>query len=65
MDIKKLNNHIKLCKRNLKSNRVKCCAQCPFEEEIVSQYPELKNLIDNEFKFKWNDEIEELENNIK
>jgi hypothetical protein len=54
-----------LCKRNLKSNRVKCCAQCPFEEEIVSQYPELKNLIDNEFKFKWNDEIEELENNIK
>ena len=42
MDVQKLRQHIKLCKRNLKSERVKCCAQCPFEEEIIQEYPELK-----------------------
>jgi len=33
--------HIKLCKRNLRNKRVKCCAICPFEEEILAHYPEL------------------------
>jgi len=42
MDIEKLKNHVKLCKRNLKSDRVKCCATCPFEDEIVFFNPELK-----------------------
>lgn len=42
MDKEKLETHIKLCRRNLKSNRVKCCATCPFEEEILKEYPELK-----------------------
>ena len=46
MDKTKLEKHINLCKRNLKSSRVKCCAGCPFEEEIVSQYPELKVLFE-------------------
>jgi len=44
MDKTKLETHIKLCMRNLKSNRIKCCAICPFEEEILSVYPELKKL---------------------
>lgn len=41
MDKVKLLIHIKLCKKNLKSSRVKCCATCPFEEEILRVYPEL------------------------
>ena len=44
MDVEKLKNHVKLCRKNLKSNRVKCCATCPFENEIISIYPELKEL---------------------
>jgi len=40
----KLKQHIKLCKRNLKSPRVKCCANCPFEEEITKEYPKLKKM---------------------
>lgn len=43
MDVKKLKKHIKLCKRNLNDTRTKCCAECPFEEEIVSVYPELSD----------------------
>lgn len=42
MDSKKLAIHIKLCRKNLKSKRVKCCANCPFEEEIIEHYPELE-----------------------
>ena len=42
MDKKKLAKHVKLCKRNLRSDRVVCCANCPFEEEIVGEYPELE-----------------------
>lgn len=38
----KLNRHInRLCLRNLKSNRVKCCAQCPFEPIILQARPDL------------------------
>jgi hypothetical protein len=44
MDKKKLSKHILLCRKNLKSNRVKCCITCPFEEEIVDEYPEMKEL---------------------
>jgi hypothetical protein len=44
MDKEKLKNHIKLCSKNLKSIRVKCCKECPFEEEITLEYPELKKL---------------------
>ncbi|NHJ46155.1 MAG: hypothetical protein FK733_00070 [Asgard group archaeon] len=45
IDKKKLYGHVvRLCKRNLKSPRVKCCAQCPFEEIICSCFPELREL---------------------
>lgn len=44
MDIEKLKTHIKLCRKNLKSKRVKCCADCPFEEEILFYYPEMKSM---------------------
>jgi hypothetical protein len=47
MDLEKLENHVKLCKKNLKSGRVKCCATCPFEGEIVSVYPDLKILFED------------------
>jgi len=41
MDKDKLSTHINLCRKNLKSDRVKCCASCPFEDEILSVYPDL------------------------
>jgi hypothetical protein len=44
MDVARLRKHVKLCVKNLKSSRVKCCAGCPFEEEIVREYPDLKKL---------------------
>lgn len=46
MDIKKLETHIKLCKRNLKSDKVKCCANCPFEAEIIRRFPQLQLLFE-------------------
>jgi len=46
MNKNKLITHIKLCRKNLKSSRVKCCANCPFEEEIIREYPELKRLFE-------------------
>ena len=46
MNIERLKTHIKLCKKNLRSKRVKCCANCPFEEEIVGEYPELAVLFE-------------------
>lgn len=51
MDVDRLRNHVKLCRRNLNSSRVKCCATCPFEEEIVGLFPELKILFEE--KRKW------------
>lgn len=45
-DLRKLERHVRLCRRNLKSDRVRCCATCPFEEEIVTQYPELGKLFE-------------------
>lgn len=50
MDDKRLTKHIQLCLRNLRSKRVKCCAQCPFEEEILSVYPDLKELFEKKRK---------------
>ena len=44
MNVEKLDKHVKLCRRNLKSSRVKCCAECPFEDDITLFYPELKVL---------------------
>ena len=53
MDKEKLKEHIHLCHKNLRSLRVKCCATCPFEEEIVGAYPEMG------FLFKWKREYNE------
>lgn len=44
MDLNKLKVHIKLCRKNLKSKRTKCCAICPFENEICKNYPEMSIL---------------------
>ena len=46
MNLERLKHHIKLCRRNLSSARVKCCATCPFEEEIIAVYPELAALFE-------------------
>lgn len=46
IDKSKLTTHIKLCKRNLRSDRVKCCAGCPFECVIIESYPELRDLFE-------------------
>jgi hypothetical protein len=46
VDQDKLGKHIRLCRRNLRSNRVKCCATCPFEEFIVAHTPDLKSLFE-------------------
>lgn len=51
MDKVKLQNHVKLCKRNLNSGRVRCCAACPFEEEIVKVYPDLAELFEAKRKY--------------
>lgn len=40
MIAERLEKHLKLCARNLKSNRVKCCASCPWEDEIVAARPQ-------------------------
>jgi len=52
MNKTKLSNHVKLCRKNLRSDRVKCCADCPFEEEITREYPELKMLFELKRKAK-------------
>lgn len=47
MDKERLKVHIRLCRRNLKCARVKCCATCPFEKEIIEEYSEIKVLFEN------------------
>ena len=43
MDYEKMKKHVnKLCKKNLKDKRVKCCAECPFMEEIIRWFPETR-----------------------
>ncbi len=44
MNKERLEEHIKLCRSNLNNQRVECCALCPFEKEIVGEYPELEKL---------------------
>lgn len=44
MNLKRLEKHIKICKKNLKNNRIKCCALCPFEEDICFYYPDMKDM---------------------
>jgi len=44
VNIDLLKNHIKLCKTNLKRDNIKCCLSCPFEEEIVKEYPEMADM---------------------
>ena len=51
MNPDKLKDHIRLCRRNLKSGRVKCCAQCPFEDEIAGAYPELRVLFNRKREY--------------
>lgn len=42
----KLVKHIKLCRKNLKSDRVVCCVSCPFESAVVSADISLAPLFD-------------------
>ena len=51
MDLDKLRKHVRLCKRNLRSRRVRCCATCPFEDEIVAAFPEMKAMFDEKRSF--------------
>jgi hypothetical protein len=45
MNKEKLRKHIKkLCIKNLRSDKVKCCGECPFEEIICQESSELKEL---------------------
>jgi len=46
VDLAKLDRHVRLCRRNLRSDRVKCCAACPFEALIVGHAPELAELFE-------------------
>jgi hypothetical protein len=46
IDATKLDRHLRLCRRNLKGDRVKCCASCPFEAIIVAHAPELTELFE-------------------
>ena len=51
MNLKKLQNHVKLCKRNLKSKRVICCAECAFEDDITTHFPDMKKLFIKKRKY--------------
>lgn len=51
MNIEKLHNHIKLCRKNLKSSRVKCCAACPFEDEILCVFPNMDKAFEAKRQF--------------
>ncbi len=44
MNIHRFRKHVKLWMRNLKSKRVKRCVECPWEDEIVGEYPEMREL---------------------
>jgi hypothetical protein len=41
MNREKLAVHIRLCRKNMNDKRVMCCSNCPFEEEIVREYPDM------------------------
>jgi hypothetical protein len=40
----RLANHVRLCGRNLRSDRVVCCASCPFEDDLTYYFPDLAKL---------------------
>ncbi len=42
INLEYLENHIKLCKRNMNNLKIKCCKTCPFENIIIYYYPEMK-----------------------
>ena len=44
MDQKLLAEHVKRCRLNLRIKRITVCARCPFQEEIVRAYPDMKAL---------------------
>lgn len=44
MNTERLIKHVKLCRKNLRSDRVVCCAACPFEEEIARAFPDTAQL---------------------
>lgn len=46
MIISRMKAHLNLCKRNLKNKKVKCCLNCPFEDEIVKYDENMKVLFD-------------------
>jgi len=49
-----LAEHVRrLCQKNLRSNRVKCCARCPFEDEIVAHRPDLAPLFGAKRADRW------------
>lgn len=50
MDKEKLIWHIKLCKKNLNNKRVKICAECAFEDDLIQEYPELKCMFEEKRK---------------
>ena len=51
IDPDKLSKHLKLCRKNLKSDRVKCCASCPFETIICDADDSMKDLFDRKRTF--------------
>jgi hypothetical protein len=41
----RLERHVKsLCLKNLRDKRTKCCAQCPFQDDIEREFPETRFL---------------------
>jgi len=41
----RLERHVrKLCIKNLKDKRVKCCSLCPFQDDIEKEFPETRRL---------------------
>ena len=47
----RLKDHFnKLCKRNLKNKKIKCCHKCPFEDDLIDQFPEAKKMFEEKHK---------------
>ena len=46
MNLEKLAVHVRLCRKNMNDKRVVCCANCPFEEEIIREYPDMAELFE-------------------
>jgi hypothetical protein len=41
----RIERHVKtLCLKNLRDKRTKCCAQCPFQDDIEREFPETRFL---------------------